>query len=390
MKAMALMETDDYQAFLLFKEEVEQCPENGYALFMMGHIMYTHSALNGAFEAINDAIEQLEGDDPWMCMCHHLRGRIEMETDKEDEALEDFATALAYYPEDVSVYDSLAYLYIERQNYYEEIKCLREAYRIDPNPERLELIGDAYYYIGDFSRSVFFIRKTIGILGETFELREKLAYRLAHLGCYDESLREYMKCNMMKPDTISVLVGIANMYLHMRDFENARRYAVRASSLDQSNSAGLLALANIYGAFGKTDTQRAVAERILKKWRASAHSVSLALIMLERFEEADEHIKQRLEYTEDPYYSLKCLDKAFLLAKWGKKEESMKVIQEVQDFDIYLFDRLITSEQVLNMHELPEFEEVVKRRIMAKEIELEQLSELFSWDGIIDIEEFRK
>jgi len=116
-RALELLNKEDDEAIEFLRKEVEECPENGYAQYGIGHMNFGHRRLGEALKSVNDAIRHLQGDDEWLNACFYLRAQINQELGNEQQMLDDLATAINYRPENPKAYEMRADYYYQKHDY---------------------------------------------------------------------------------------------------------------------------------------------------------------------------------------------------------------------------------------------------------------------------------
>lgn len=111
------MPPDNDGALEFFKKELEEHPNNGYAIYCMG-IIYDNKGQEGeALEQIDKAIRLLKKDKEWITYVYRLRGDIYLKLGNDGQALADWESALKINPQDEAVLFDRAKYYYSKKDY---------------------------------------------------------------------------------------------------------------------------------------------------------------------------------------------------------------------------------------------------------------------------------
>ena len=144
------------------------------------------------------------------------------------DALQLFLKQVAEKPDEVQLYEKIAYCYQENDDYEEALRYYQRAELID--------------------RKVWTIKK-IGLC-------------LRRLGRNDESLENYLQAADLEPENIHTIIMIAHCYLDLKRYEEALKYYFRVEYKEPGNLKILRPIAFCYFALGRFDESEKYYERL--------------------------------------------------------------------------------------------------------------------------------
>jgi tetratricopeptide (TPR) repeat protein len=201
------------------------------------------------------------------------------------DALQLFLKQVAEKPDEVQLYEKIAYCYQENDDYEEALRYYQRAELID--------------------RKVWTIKK-IGLC-------------LRRLGRNDESLENYLQAADLEPENIHTIIMIAHCYLDLKRYEEALKYYFIVEYKEPGNLKILRPIAFCYFALGRFDESEKYYER-LSSGKLNVHDHinkgHLALCRGKK-KEAVELYKQSIlsgELSKDQFISIFSEDKDLLIS----------------------------------------------------------------------------
>ena len=141
-RAMELMDTDKAQAYDFLTKEVGECDQNGYAHYWIGRLQHEVDNYGLAIKAVNNAILRLKEDKVWLSASFLLRAMINEALGNEKEALEDFAAAITFNPEESYSYERRGEHFYNQKEYDKSDADFKKFTELEPgNPYGFAALG---------------------------------------------------------------------------------------------------------------------------------------------------------------------------------------------------------------------------------------------------------
>lgn len=142
-RGMELLNAGDQSgAFRYFTDEINECKENGFAHGHIARIHYDNKMYGAALNAVNKAILYLKPEKEALFANYCLRAEIYWELGKEQDMLDDLATAIKLNPDETEPYKIRARWYYQHDDYEKSMSDLKKIAELDPgNPFPFAAIG---------------------------------------------------------------------------------------------------------------------------------------------------------------------------------------------------------------------------------------------------------
>ena len=114
----AIQNNKTEEALEYLNKELEQNPENGYALAWIATVRNHLQEYGKAITAVNLAIKHIpKKDKTYKAFAHSIRADIYINIEDKESALKDYNVAIEYTPNDEDIYEKRAQLYFEMEKY---------------------------------------------------------------------------------------------------------------------------------------------------------------------------------------------------------------------------------------------------------------------------------
>ena len=254
----------------------------------------------------------------------------------------------------------LGWMYRSREQYYDSIRELLEAQRIDSKPIYLDWIAMDYMDLGDYRRAEVYARRALDGREDDYGLHQMLGDILTHQLRYEEAYQEYEICHKLQPDNIRSLEALSEVTRLLGRAEDAKKYAEDAITLDPTSSRSWMRLAQACAKAGDQMGQHKALQEVVTLPDAERNDRIFALTLL------GDHEKALLENTDNwtlqgnKDYAVFCLNKAWIYAQVGEVEDAKQALVDSLNNGMRKFDFLLNHDSLQCLYCIPDLEEYVR------------------------------
>jgi|GEM_PF-3556307 len=108
--------------------------------------------------------------------------------------------------------------------------------------------------------------KGVELAPDSYELYNKLGYASYYCGRFDEALNYFRKSLILNRDNVDTIVGIANVYMVLKQEPEARHYFEKVVEMEPGNSAPYMPLALIYNHRNMFAESKEMLKTVLKNY----------------------------------------------------------------------------------------------------------------------------
>lgn len=195
----------DYaNALDFFKKELDEHPNNGYALYCMGLIYDNNDQEGDALDCFNKAVPLLKKDKDWIYFAYRLRARVNIKLGNEELAVKDWRASLKENPTDENTLSERAEYYYYKGEYD---------------------LADADYDVLISSKP----GNTTGYMGKgRNDLRREL---------YNSALKQFNYCISLDPNYSQAYAFRAETYMLLHKYNEAADDIIKAIDIDYNRKA---------------------------------------------------------------------------------------------------------------------------------------------------------
>ena len=200
---------DFVQAEKLYRQVLEQKPNQSLALHSMGLIAYQQQNFEDAAEFVSQAINA----DPQAAHLYNSMGVISEALDQTDKAIRSYQEALHLKPDYAEAHKNLGLIYQNQQKNEQAIKCFQTALNIDTNcVECMCHLADLLLDCNRYAEAVANYKNAIMLNPNMAEAYNNLALALKQQNRFDEAVNAQQKALQLKPDQINFQTNMASIY----------------------------------------------------------------------------------------------------------------------------------------------------------------------------------
>lgn len=256
-------------------------------------------------------------------------------------------------------YKILGWCYHNREEYYESIKVLREAFSIDGNVGSLYNIANCYLSLGDYRRAEVYSRRALDGHEDYLNARLALARALLYQIRYQEALHEYEECRKLDPENVDVLLAMSSIYRNVLLYDEAEKFVKTAISIKHQSSDVWMTYARLLEVTGRKDELNEVLEKVVEMEGCDIRDKMMALALLGRYDAAHKVIDEDYPMTTKRENVAYCLDKAYLHALESHMVDARSYLIEALSNGMREYDFLLYHDSMCSMRTIPEFEDIV-------------------------------
>jgi tetratricopeptide (TPR) repeat protein len=279
-------------------------------------------------ELTNRAVEQLEQIrriDPadkdsavWLARLYRVRG----ENEKAEAILEEL---LKRDPTDPAALEQMAQILLDEDRSADAVDLLGKAMQVAPKPGLLDLLGDAYAHLRDFTSAEKCYRQAIDMEPQEPSHRRGLAQALASEGQFEQALAEYKKLAAMDGEDPDNYLRIAEMCRQLNRLDDAEQAILQAKQRAPGSLEVIDSEAMIYEAQGRyPDAIRVLDAAVDTVNAAPAPSNRRMLAYL------DEQLARLYRESDNPTAALKALNN---LAALGPEEAERATLLTIDTYE---------------------------------------------------------
>jgi len=229
------------EAEIIYRQVIEEDPNNASALNLYGILLYQHNRFNEAVEYARKAVEI----NPNSYFCTNL-GNIYKETGKMDLAIDLYNQALEYEPDNAKVYFNLGYSYKIKNELNTAIEYYKRSVELDPsNQAAYANLGNIYAIQKKLNEAVECYKKAIELNPEDASMYNSLGNTYFDLKEIDKAIECYKKAVKLKPNYEEVYINLGSAYLEKNDNDMAIDYLEFALELNDQNYLTHLFMGNV-------------------------------------------------------------------------------------------------------------------------------------------------
>jgi tetratricopeptide (TPR) repeat protein len=234
---------------------------------------------------------------------HYNLGAVYQGSNRLEEAIEEYLTALKLQPNYADAHVALGTVYGKQGRVDEENQEYLTALRLDPNNAEAHYhLGDAYQRQGFLEEAIQEYKTALTLNLNSFSVHYNMAMALQNLGRLAEAVEEYKAAIALDPDRTEAHNNLGNAYNGMNRAENAIQEYMIALRLDPKNADALSNLGSTYQKLGRLDeaVQQYKKALTLKPNNTQAHyNLGLAYQKLGRRQDAIQEFEQALQLESD-------------------------------------------------------------------------------------------
>lgn len=201
----AIQKNNAEEALEYLNKELEENPNNGYALAWIATVRKYQEEYGRALTAVDLAIKHIpKKDKEYRAFAYIVRAEVYIGLDEKDKALADFAAAIKETPDDADVYEKRANLYYYLDKYDLADKDYRKIISIDP--------GSVMGYMG---------------IGRNANAEKR----------YDEAIEQFNYVTRLASDYSSGYSFRAESYAGLKQYDKAIDDIIKALDIDEDNKA---------------------------------------------------------------------------------------------------------------------------------------------------------
>jgi tetratricopeptide (TPR) repeat protein len=173
----------------------------------------------------------------------------------------DFARSNEYIRRRYEVFPDLkkleqAHADIKQGDYTEALSLARQLVNNDPyNPDFLQILGNAYYMLGQYDKSQPYYDKALRLKPYNFAILNETGLLYLKLNKYNQAIPYFNKAHNLAPDSIDIIEGLAMAYILKNDYAQALAWADSMFQIDADSPGASLIKLTIAGR--KSDNQTA-------------------------------------------------------------------------------------------------------------------------------------
>jgi tetratricopeptide (TPR) repeat protein len=208
----------------------------------MGEYEETKKMLEKGFELIrNHNLFQLEAR-------YHIGfGKVELEQNKQQQALNAYNTALKLNPNSAEAFFELGMAYRSLQQSSSAKTALEKAVELDPTLiTAWKDLGDILFSAGEFSRAIQAYRRYIAKISKDALIWTRLGTSYLSIEKPDEALPAFKKARDINKEDPNILLNIGLTYQDLGFFNKAIRAFYKVTRMDPSNAIPWKQLGDIY------------------------------------------------------------------------------------------------------------------------------------------------
>lgn len=208
------------EAKRFLKEAIAHDPQNAEALRLLGDICMAEGNLEEAIRAYGRLIEVLPDEiQPYFTL-----SSLYLQVGAYDKAVEVLQKLLVRRPESAITHYYLARIHVEAQGYAEGLAHYRKAVELDPSLSNkiLPEMALVYELLGDMDNALKLYRDLLEDNPLDIEARERLAYLLLRQKRYEEAQEELETIKRIDPTNATAMVNLGLVYMETGNFEKAK------------------------------------------------------------------------------------------------------------------------------------------------------------------------
>lgn len=205
----ALYEGDLVKAYELFNKELNENPDNGYAMAWIAWLYSEYEDYSQALSYTNKALKNIsKKDDTYLSFIYTIRASAYVGIEDNKNAIKDYGMAIHYDPDDIELYQERAQLYFEEEEYELSDKDYNKIISLDD--------GNVFGYMG---------------LGRNAKMQER----------YEDAIEKFNYVIKMAGDSYSSAYSFrAECYFYQDKYNESINDIIKALSIDRDNKAWYL------------------------------------------------------------------------------------------------------------------------------------------------------
>ncbi|MFC1743048.1 protein kinase [Candidatus Riflebacteria bacterium] len=175
---------------------------------MRGEIFFETNRINEAIDDFNRAIKLTPDSDE----LYYKRGKAFHRSGQFQNAILDFERALSNRKE-VAIFQERADCYLQMNKFAEAISDLNEAKNLKPkDPENFRLLGNAHIVKGDMEKAISFFNQGLEVAPDFYPLYLERGSILTKKLKYDLALKDFTKAKKLAPKSPEVFENLGNFF----------------------------------------------------------------------------------------------------------------------------------------------------------------------------------
>lgn len=276
-------------------------------LFDKAFTLYQQNELNAAYQLL----KQAKLSTPESGSYYGLLGLVELQLEKNTEAVKALQNAIRCEPTNASFHGNLAQAYKRSHQYDKAIEHLQLAIELAPDKASFaNNLGSLYQKQNQLKNALHYFVRATHVEPGFMPAHENLAQLLIRLGYLDKAKKQCQTILTLHPHSFIGHYQLANIYIHEDNFSAAKPHylhalAINPHHVDCLNNLGTIALREDFGQLAVDYFTKALA--IDNCCHDARSNLAATFIQYDRYENAVNHYQELLRLypkNEDYHFNL--------------------------------------------------------------------------------------